>query len=106
MLGKIPGIWLFSIYFEKVTYMVKRLHKLIIIHRGEISKMHLISNKKKQSKTKKKQLWSHGLKLENQEMKQELMLQENHAESQAKQKVGNGGKKTAITSVCGKNKTK
>ena len=54
MLGKIPGIWLFSIYFEKVTYMVKRLHKLIIIHRGEISKMHLISNKKKQSKTKKK----------------------------------------------------
>ena len=38
---------LFSIYFEKVTYMVKRLHKLIIIHRGKMSKMHLISNQKK-----------------------------------------------------------
>ena len=39
-------------------------------------------------------------------MKQETMLQENHSESQAKQKVGSGGKQTAITSVCGKNKTK
>ena len=33
--------------------MVKRLHKLIIIHRGEISKMHLISNKKNKVKQKK-----------------------------------------------------
>ena len=34
------------------------------------------------------------------------MLQENHEESQSKQKVASGGKQTAITSVFGKNKTK